>query len=425
MYKELTSKINWLSKNLPPSILSTFDKKICIELEAQVEKGTIYPGTIPSISVDINYSIFKNSQWTHLQLFQQLMKEFLVADYGLEPEACGTLIEQLILTTHRLTGVNEDDKCFSQEKDFFRYLYVCSSTSNPDTNLIQKFGLGSQVLNKIKAAIQLVSTRSTESNTPYDMGFIPEFEAIFIEVIEELAKELEHQPLAIDFHKLNYSLFDLNDNQNEIVQELTLNNIFKILLNIGNSQSAYTSQIEKNNSEISKDMIHRCLDLLKVRDLIFIEEVSKTKDTKWKLTNDSYDITGLAFAQDFLSTSSSLDNLSKFHHLYQHAVIHRINKNGTHLLIEFAQRDKADPQTIEAIVNKVHTNMDSASAIDLACNLINHSKNSWTRRAACKALSTWSEQNHIRQIYKKVAESDPVTQVREVALGFIINREAT
>ena len=425
MYEEITNKIHWLNKNLPPSILYAFNKKICTELKEQVESGVIYPGSVPSLSIDINYSIFKNSQWTHLQLFQQLMREFLVADYGIDPEACEALITQLIHTTHRLTEIDTESGSRHQEKDFFRYLYVCSSTSNPETNLIQKFGLGSQILSKIKSAISLVSNRRSNLKNPYDMGFIPEFEAIFIEVIEELALELNDQPLAIDFHKLNYSLLNLSEDHDRLIQTIGLEKIFNILCHIGSTQDPYSSLIIKKYADIPKDSVQQLLNLLKVRDLIFIEEISKSRDTKWKLTDESFDITALAFAQKFLSTSGDLDKLSKFHHLYQHAVINLINKEGIDLLIEFAKKDHADPQTIEAIIHKVHTEMDSVSAVDLASYLIDNSRNSWTRRNACKALSTWSSQNHIRQIFKKVAESDPIAQVREAALGFIINREAT
>ncbi len=425
MYDEISSKIHWLRKNLPPSILTAFNKKITSELAALVDQGSIYPGVIPSVSIDINYCLFKNSRWTHLKLFQQLMRDFISTDYGLEPELCDNLISQLIHTKDRLVEFNKQEHSSIHEKDFFHYLYVCSSTSNPATNLVHKFGLGSQILTKIKSAISIVSSCHKSDQNSYNSGFIPEFEAIFIEVIQDLARQLEVEPLAIDLCKLRYSLSNLNNDDKDLVEKVSFKEVFKIILSIGSERSHHTNQLQKEFSTLDSNEIQKVLAILRNRDLIYVEGLSKANGNKWKLTDDSFDITALAFAQDFLSSDQNFSNLSKFHHLYQHAVINLINSNGIDTLIDFTKQGHADPQTVEAIVNKVHSYSGPAMAVDLASYLINNSKNSWTRRAACKALSTWSEQNHIRQILEKVAESDSVCQVRETALGYIINREAT
>ena len=418
--------------------------------------STVAPGVQSFIAVDLSYILLRNRFWISAPIFCELLVEYLSDEYFLPREIAISLAEDLVCAAQSLPG--EQDKPDigrwithhgKRDKEFLTYVFVATATATNEDQLILDLGLGTRLLRRIKAAAESAIQLSTQQKStdtsepdPAVLVFVPEIESLFAQIMTDLSREARLTPWAMDIHRVRFHLLrnlpgSTATRDPRACSSEFASSLFQFLLTLGKARQLGEDALDK-----------MLLEYALSADMAFVMDCGKRFGKPFRtiaLTPPGEDITATAFAEELLPrvlTAGRLDTelILTLPARYQLSVVKALATHSRHLLADLIECYLGQPPgnaqslsapkhlsacALDASLRHLMPQLTSAESQQLFTHLLSESRPVWIRTTTCSAMGHSGKSQYVRQLLKKVAESDNSTNVREAAQLSIIQLEST
>ena len=184
----LDKKLTYLRNSLTPKELA--EMELCFQ-HCKLQTCHEY------LCLDLMYCLLKHLSWLRVPIFQQVLLAFLLRNYRLEQNECLSLLQK---TSDRLLTLKQLTLPQREEREFIKYVYVLTLSSDDEEKLLLELGFGSFFLQRLKEFLQQVAAGNKAQTHLFG------FEAICYETLVELATELVQIPSHLARHRLQYQL---------------------------------------------------------------------------------------------------------------------------------------------------------------------------------------------------------------------------
>lgn len=424
MFANIVEKINWLSKNCSRAVSKEIHRVISQSVQESFAHNTIPSRVSDLMILDIMYCYLRNARWTNVTLFCEIFADYLICNFSLDRDCCEDLVLRLSSSLSPMLPLQELDP--KTEKEFLRYLFLCTSIAKNGEEAFSHFGFGINIFKRIKQAVEITNDMTKEDLSTDEARFIADIDAALVEVIFEITEEYNVNPGIIDLHKLSFLVSDMSPDEKVLIHGIGLEKVLSLLVALGAKKSLSSQDIQRK-LVLEKDQAKAVFTLLQRVDLIFmIEDSTNPAKARWSLSDLGLSIAAPAFAQEFWQTFDGSDwkAIFQLNGHYQEATIELMPQNLIPRALELTieQIKGLAPKSLAALFTLIFQQGLTAIGEQLAIRIVtSEALSPWLRKEACDFLSQRSSCEEIRQILKNVAESDVSNSVKDAALLGLAN----
>jgi hypothetical protein len=388
-----------------------------------LENQQILPGMKLPVIQALTYAIYRHRNFCKTEIFADTLLSYLSEYFGLPDITRQEIIENVLKITSPLVADISKLVC-STDREFLKYLFVQVACADDESELVEDLGLGREILVRMKKSIEIVSAiQDAEADAP--LLFLPEMDSQVAEIMNDISKDIENSPWALNARRLLYHVMYVTGPWQESLGVHGIGALFEALVSIATRKLSTSIQITGYLSQKYPEITGSSdiLSILEIFGLGFPCGDKNKGGTRWDLTTFGRQVTQEAVAALYLETHRQWDGKSfaSLSEEVQASVVKKMSVKDVDFLLNLVKNTRPlAPKALIASLKRLVAMNQPEVASEAALFTLNHDPSPWLRKAACRILATTLRADTVDQVFTVVARSDKSASVRaeaQAALG--------
>ena len=406
MFYLLSHKISFLEQNVSSELVKLVKATTIQSLSSADGVPTCAPEVLTSIQLGISYCVFKNLRWIRTALFSEIATDFLTSDFKLSDHVARELIANIIKSLEEFAPLSTQQ----DETELFLEHLIQHSLIYNDDEMLQATGCGRGLLKALKVAASAIGSNNKDGCKHFE--FLSPIEARLADSILQVASQVESAEYLKETVHIHLLITPLIKNSSLAISAKLV--------------SLIVALIHLNRPFSAKDLQNICgtkftqqlVTLMERAGLIHRYTLaSAAKLETWCLTEVAYDICAPSYYKQH-----ELDARANFFNHKAQVQTQVIGGLAPGELDDFSEAICCElAKTTPAALAKI-LKISNEKQIGLIRKLMPKFEKltSWQREALIGSIENPDALIAVRQLMKKMAESDPSERVQRAALNSLV-----
>ena len=421
----ISHKIETLSEHYSTTKLHAIQRQITPLLKSH----PMPPSLLELCVIEGVFLLETHKKWCHLPLFQDLAKEFLSANFQLQPATA----EQVLVTIQSCTMPHPNPAGTGDlptERDFLTWLIATSTLATSSLTLLCSTGFGVDLIQRLKRAAK-AAFQSADSG---DKTFLNHLDQALLEVTVQLSLAQKKEPWHLEGVLLTYTLGQLPEPWQSLSREASENFVHNVLAYLAGHPETSSAEIcRKLKDEIDgldeiPQLARHVLALLQhleKKKLIYAINNPKNKialTTQWLLATLGERLSARLYLAQW-ETNPSLEDILKMGEYTQLAYLETVDRRDlVQLQLFLGSLHRFKPRVVPQIVALAKQDVSPQGLRQAICQAIETSRIPWLKRTLLECLEPFRDDESIRSFAREIAQCDPAPLVKEAAESLLEHR---